>query len=121
MNKTKYLQMWTFTLSCENYTVSLITRQDIRDILVSFDSGLIYRHVSESFETRREQVENVEDETNVPCTISFSSCFVLSRRECKPGINNQMPDIMSRSPQGKISRQTNCPVESIVTNKKVVV
>ncbi len=25
---------------------SLITRQDIRDIIVSFDSGLIYRHVS---------------------------------------------------------------------------
>ncbi len=34
---------------------SLITRQDIRDILVSFDSGLIYR-VSESFEMRREPV-----------------------------------------------------------------
>ncbi len=29
------------------------TRLDIEDILVSFDSGLIYRHVSESFETRQ--------------------------------------------------------------------
>ncbi len=63
---------------------SSITRQDI---LVSFDSGLIYQHVSESFKTRREQVKSVEDETNVPFTLSFSSCFVLSQRECKPGIN----------------------------------
>ncbi len=60
--------------------------QDIRDILVSFDSGLIYRHVSESFETRPQQVKIVEDETNVPFTLSFSSCLMLSRRECKPGI-----------------------------------
>ncbi len=57
-----------------------------RDILVSFHSGLIYRHVSESFETRWEQVASVEDETNVPFTLSFLSCLALSRRECKPGI-----------------------------------
>ncbi len=63
-----------------------ITRQDIRDILISLDSGLIYWHVSESFKTRREQVESVEDEANVPFTLSFLSCLVLSRRECKPGI-----------------------------------
>ncbi len=50
---------------------SSITRQDIRDILVSFDSGLIYRYVSKSLETRREQVESMEDETNVPFTFSF--------------------------------------------------
>ncbi len=54
---------------------SSITRQDIWDILVSFDLGLIYRHVSESFETRQEQVESMEDETNVPFTLSFSSCL----------------------------------------------
>ncbi len=65
---------------------SSIMRQDIRGILISFDLGLIYQHVSESFETRREQVESVEDETNVPLTLSFLSCLVLSRRECKPGI-----------------------------------
>ncbi len=62
------------------------TRQDIRDIFVSFDSGLIYQHVSESFEMRREQVESVEDETNVPFTLSFLSCLMLSRWECKPSI-----------------------------------
>ncbi len=61
-----------------------ITRQDIRDILISFNSGLIYRHVSESFETRREQVESVEDEANIP--FMFLSCLVLSRRESKPVI-----------------------------------
>ncbi len=65
---------------------SSITRQDIRDILVSSDLGLIYQHVSESFETRWEQVESVEDDTNVPFTLLFSSCLVLSRQECKPGI-----------------------------------
>ncbi len=65
---------------------SSITRQDIRDILVFFDLGLIYRHVSESFEIRREQIESVEDETSVPFTLPFSSFLVLSRRECKPGI-----------------------------------
>ncbi len=65
---------------------SSITRQDIRDILISFDSGLIYQHVYESFERRRKQVESVEDETNVPFTRSFLSCLVLSQRECKPGI-----------------------------------
>ncbi len=64
-----------------------ITRQDIRDIHVCFDSGLIYRHVSESFEMRREQVESVVDETNVLFALSFSSCLT-SRRECKPGIRN---------------------------------
>ncbi len=65
----------THTIVCE----SSITRRDIRDILISFDSGMIYRHVSESFEMRQEQVESVEDEMNVPFTLSFSSCLVLSR------------------------------------------
>ncbi len=65
---------------------SSISRQDIRDILISFDSGLIYWHVTESFETIREQVENMKDETNVPFTLSFSFCLMLSRWECKPGI-----------------------------------
>ncbi len=64
--------------------------QDIRDILVSFDSGLIYRHVSDRFETRREQVESVEDETKVPFTLSFLSYLVLSRQECKPGIMTRL-------------------------------
>ncbi len=50
-----------------------IMKQNNRDILISFDSGLIYGHVSESFETRREQVESVGDETNVAFTLSFSS------------------------------------------------
>ncbi len=36
-------------------------RWDIWDILVSFDLGLIYQHVSESFGSRQEQVENVTD------------------------------------------------------------
>ncbi len=66
-----------------------ITRQDIRDILISFDSGQFYLHVFESFETRREQVESVEDEMNVPFTLLFLSCLVLSRRQCKPGIRNR--------------------------------
>ncbi len=35
-------------------TVPSITRRDIQDILVSFDSRLIFRYVSESFETRQE-------------------------------------------------------------------
>ncbi len=34
---------------------------------------------------RREQVESVEDKTNVPFTLSLSF-LVLSQRECKPGI-----------------------------------
>ncbi len=57
-------------------TVPSITR---RDILVSFDSGLIYWHVSKSFETRQEQVENVTDKTNVPFTNLFLSCVVSTR------------------------------------------
>ncbi len=56
--------------------------------LISFDFGLIYRHVSGSFKMRQEQVESVENETNVPFTLSFSSCLVLSRWECKPGIKD---------------------------------
>ncbi len=56
------------------------------NILVSFDSGPIYQHVFESFETRWEQVERVEDETNVSFTLLLLYCLVLSRRECKPGI-----------------------------------
>ncbi len=51
---------------------SSITRQDI---LISFDCGLIYRHASESFKTRQEQVKSVEDETNVPFILPFSSCL----------------------------------------------
>ncbi len=43
-----------------------------RDICV-LDSGMIYQHVSKSYEMRQEQVESVWDETNVP----FS--FLLSR------------------------------------------
>ncbi len=44
-----------------------------------FDSGLIYRNVSKSFEKRREQVESVKDETNVPFTLSSSSRAVLMK------------------------------------------
>ncbi len=69
---------------------SSIMRQNIQDILVSFDWRLIYWRVSESFETRREQVESVKDEMNVPFTLSFSSCLVLSQWECKPGITITM-------------------------------
>ncbi len=54
---------------------SSITRQDIPDILVSFDSGLIYQHVSESFHMRREQVKSVENET----TTLHILILVLSR------------------------------------------
>ncbi len=67
-------------------TVPSITRWDIRDILVSFDSGLIYQHVSESFEIRLEQVENVTDKTNVLFTLSLSSGLVPFQWECKRGI-----------------------------------
>ncbi len=67
---------------------SLIMRQDIREILISFDSGLIYRHDSKSFEMRWEQVGSVEDEKNLPFTLAFSSCLVLSRWECKAGIKD---------------------------------
>ncbi len=84
-------KMWTrrSTHKCRHshsHAESSITRQDIRDIFVSFDSGMIYRHVSESFETRWEQVESVEDETNISFTLSFSSCLVPSQWECKLGI-----------------------------------
>ncbi len=58
-------------------TVLSITK---RDILV------IYRHVSENFEMKQEQVENMTDKTNVPFTLSFLSHRMLSWRECKPGI-----------------------------------
>ncbi len=64
-------------------TVPSITR---RDILGSFDLGLIYQHVSESFETRQEQVENGTDKTGVPFTLSFSFHLMLPRWECKPSI-----------------------------------
>ncbi len=80
---------------------SSIRRQDIRDILISFDSGLIYWYVSTSLETRWEQVESMEDETNVPFTLSFSSCPVLSQRECKPGIKLYLLNF-SMSNQGGI-------------------
>ncbi len=76
---------------------SSLTRQDIRDILVSFDSGLIYRHVSES-ETRWEQVESVEDKTNVSFTLSFLSCLMLSRWECKPGTRTVFCKILPAQP-----------------------
>ncbi len=75
---------------------SLTTRQDIRDILIFFDSGLIYWHVSESFETRQEQVGSVKDETNVPFTLSFSSCLMLSWLECKPDITKKMIGILTK-------------------------
>ncbi len=110
--KIRFLSVWTLMprlhshlgyllrllVRCERYEVcmnvdihtivqeSLITRQDIRDVLVSFDSELIYRHISENFEMRQEQVESLEDETNVPFTLSFSYCLVPSPRECEPGI-----------------------------------
>ncbi len=60
--------------------------QDIWDILVSFDSWLIYWHVPESSGIRREQVKSVENKTNVPFTLSFSFYLMLSQRECKPDI-----------------------------------
>ncbi len=88
--------MWMRRSICTNVYIhtlmweSSITRQDIRDILISFDSGLIYRHVSKSFETRREQVDSVKNETNVPFTLSFSSCLVLSWRECKPDMRYRL-------------------------------
>ncbi len=46
------------------------------EILVSLDSGLIYQHISESFEMRQEQVESVEDETNV--SLSYSRSRLVS-------------------------------------------
>ncbi len=58
------------------------------NILISFYLGLIYLHLSKSFEMRQEQVENAIDKTNVPFTFSFSSRLMLSRRECKPSIKN---------------------------------
>ncbi len=79
---------------------SSIMRQDIQDILVSFDSGLIYPHVSESFKMRREQVESVEDNMNVPFTFSHSrlvSCRLdenvnqaLERRQVQSFNNSQI-------------------------------
>ncbi len=53
---------------------SSITRQDIRDILVSFDSGLIYQHVFESFEMRTDRECGRWDE----CTLHIL-ILVLSR------------------------------------------
>ncbi len=47
---------------------------------------MIHQHVSESFEMRQEQVENVTDKTNVLVTLLYSFRDVLSQRECKPGI-----------------------------------
>ncbi len=44
-----------------------------------FDSGKIYQHVSESFETRQEQVENVTEKMNVPFTLSFLSRAVSTK------------------------------------------
>ncbi len=47
-------------------------RQDIWDIPISFDSGLIYQHVYESFETRQEQVERVDlNELVIPETNAY--------------------------------------------------
>ncbi len=80
------MRMRQGTYECRHSHSCAKTTRHSWNILVSFDLGLIYRHVSESFETRREQVESVEDETNVPFTLSFSSCLILSRQECKPGI-----------------------------------
>ncbi len=61
-------------------------RQNIRDILVSIDLGLIYQHASDSFQMWWEQVESAEDEMDVPFALSFLSCLVLFRQECKPDI-----------------------------------
>ncbi len=79
-----FREMWTrwsthkcrHSHSCDNYAVSSIMRQDIRDNLVSFDLGLIYQHISESYEMRWEQVESVKDETNVPF---YTPVLILSR------------------------------------------
>ncbi len=66
MNHPLYIQ----ELNENVITVRSIT---MRDILVSFYLGLIYRHVSESFKMRQEEVENVTDKTNIPITFSLSS------------------------------------------------
>ncbi len=63
---------------------SSIMKQDIRDILISFDSRLIYQMCPRT----SRQAENRLRETNVPRTLSVSSCLPLSRRGCKPGIKN---------------------------------
>ncbi len=55
-------------------TVPSIMRQDIRDILISFDSGLICQHVSKSFDMRQEQVENVTDKKMYP--LHSHSCLI---------------------------------------------
>ncbi len=80
-------------------TVPSITR---RDILISFYLGLIYQHVSESFEMKQEQVENVTDKTNIPFTLSFSSHLVLSRQKCKLGIKTSK-SVLSHSVSGSFS------------------
>ncbi len=72
LQTTIYIQ----ELNANVITVLSITR---RNILVSFDSGLIYRHVSESFETRQEQVENMTDKTNESFTLSLLSRAVSMR------------------------------------------
>ncbi len=69
-------------------TLLSITRWNIRDIRISFHSGLIYQHISKHLKMRQEQVENVTDKINVPFTISFLSLLVLSGWECKPCIRN---------------------------------
>ncbi len=83
--------MWTRRGTHESrhsHSCATGTRQSW-NILVFVASELIYWHISENFEMRQEQVENVIDKTNVPFTISFSSCLMLPRWECKPGIRVQ--------------------------------
>ncbi len=71
-------------------TVPSIMRQDIRDILVSFYSVLIYQHVSKSFETRQVQVENVSEKTSVTFTLSFLSRLDENVKEAKCKIYKKM-------------------------------
>ncbi len=81
-------EMWMRqgTHECRHSHSCAKTTRQSWNILVSFDARLIYRRVFENFKMRWEQVESVEDEMNVPFTLLFSSCLVLSRQECKPGI-----------------------------------
>ncbi len=66
---------------------SSITRLDIRDILVSFNLGMIYRHVSKSFETKTgRKCGNWNECTFHTLVLVFLSCLVLSLWECEPGI-----------------------------------
>ncbi len=66
--------------SCARATrVASITRRDICVLWL----GMIYQHVSKSYEMRQEQVESKWDETNVPFSLLWSFHLVLSRWSCK--------------------------------------